>query len=302
MFKPRALKIFIPLVALIFVAAYAKHRLVDSKLQPESNLKDKAMDEISGIAASSINPDLFYVHNDSGDTSRFFAMDSKGNLKSTMYYTGKRKHLGVLDCEDIAVGPGPLKGRSYVYVGDIGDNGSNRRDFDVYRFRETKAWANAGDTQAKGVSFKYVYPDGPRDAEAMAIDPLEKLLYIITKRGDSVGVYTAPLNSKTNDTINTLTFRGKLFFSGLKPFKWITAADISKDGQQILIKSYEKVYYWRRQGKEPIWQTLQRPARELNYKQERQGEAIAFTNDGKGYYTVSEGVNAPIYYYTAPTN
>ncbi|RYD90585.1 MAG: hypothetical protein EOP54_23765, partial [Sphingobacteriales bacterium] len=122
MFKKRAIKLFIPLVMLVFVAAYAKHRLVDSKLQAESNLKDKAMDETSGIAASSINPDIFYVHNDSGDTSRFFAIDTKGNLKSTIYFHGDEKPLGVGDCEDIAVGPGPKKGQSYVYLGDIGDN------------------------------------------------------------------------------------------------------------------------------------------------------------------------------------
>ena len=35
-------------------------------------------------------------------------------------------------------------------------------------------------------------------------------------------------------------------------------------------------------------------------KIEKQGEGIGFTNDGKGYYTVSEGVYQPIYYYTVP--
>ncbi|RFZ91918.1 hypothetical protein D0C36_10745 [Mucilaginibacter conchicola] len=299
MFKPRAFKIILLLVALMFVAAYAKHRFIDRKLQPESNLKDKEMDEISGIAASSINPDLFYVHNDSGDTSRFFAIDKKGNLKSTIYFKGDYPRRGARDCEDIAVGPGPAKGKSYVYLGDIGDNYTRWKAVTIYRFAEIPAWASAGKTEATTTALKYRYPDGAKDAEAMAIDPLERLLYIVTKRGDSVNVYTGPLNIKAADT-TTLTFRGKLFFEGSKPFKWITAADISKDGQQVLIKSYEKVYYWRRRGNEPLWQTLQRPARELTYKQERQGEAIGFTQDGKGYYTTSEGVFAPIYYYHSP--
>ena len=38
------------------------------------------------------------------------------------------------------------------------------------------------------------------------------------------------------------------------------------------------------------------------YKPEKQGEAIGFTLDGKGYYTTSEGVFAPIYYYNIPNN
>jgi hypothetical protein len=97
-----------------------------------------------------------------------------------------------------------------------------------------------------------------------------------------------------------MTRRGKLFFKGFKPFKWITAGDISKDGTQVLLKSYEKVYYWKRNGKEPIWQTMGGKPEEPNYQQEKQGEAIGFTADGKGYYTTSEGVYAPIYYYKTP--
>jgi hypothetical protein len=303
MYKSRALKIIVPVLALCFLAAFAKHRLVDNKHLPESHLYSKEMDETSGLIASAINPDIYYAHNDSGDTSRFFAITADGRLKTTIYYTGDKKmhKLGVVDCEDIAVGPGPAKGKSYVYIGDIGDNGFTRKFITVYRMEEHKNWGTDSIAHAVPVPLHLKYPDGAQDAEAMTIDPIEKLLYIITKRGDSVGVYTTPLKYKANDTL-TLTFRGKLFFNGLKPFKWITAADVSADGKQVLVRNYEKVFYWRRNAAEPIWQTLKRAPLELPYKQEKQGEAIAFTRDGKGYYTTSEGVYAPIYYYKTPGN
>ena len=86
-----------------------------------------------------------------------------------------------------------------------------------------------------------------------------------------------------------LTRKCKLYFEGFRPFKWITAGDISRDGQQVLLKSYEKVYYWKRDNNEPIWQTMMKKPKELPYKFEKQGEAIGFTLDGKGYYTTSEG-------------
>jgi hypothetical protein len=303
MFKNKALKIGVPVLALCFIGAIAKHRLIDNKHLPESHLYAKEMDETSGLAASAINHNIYYAHNDSGDTSRFFAITAEGNLKTTIYYTGDKnlQKLGVVDCEDIAVGPGPVKGKSYVYLGDIGDNGSKRDHITVYRFEERNAWASDSITHAVPVRLHLKYPDGAKDAEAMAVDPIENLLYIVTKRGDSVGVYTAPLKYNANDTVR-LTFRAKLFFKGFKPFKWITAADISADGKQILVKSYEKVYYWQRAASEPIWQVLKKAPRELTYKQEKQGEAIAFTRDGKGYYTTSEGIYAPIYYYTTPGN
>lgn len=299
MSRRKKLNILIPLVVLMFVGAFAKHRLIDRKQQPEGRLQDKEMDEISGIAASTINKGIYYVHNDSGDTSRFFAITPDGKLHTTIYYQGHKQHLGALDFEDIAVGPGPVKGKSYVYVGDIGDNASQRKFITVYRAEESKAWGRDSMANTKTSPINLQYPDGPKDAETLMVDPIEKLIYIVSKRRDTIGVYTSPLKYRNDDTV-TMTLKAKLYFKGIKPFKWITAGDISKDGLKILIKSYEKVYYWDRQPNEPAWHAMQRPARELPYKQEKQGEAIGFTPDGKGYYTASEGVFSPIYYYPAP--
>ncbi|HVV55672.1 MAG TPA: hypothetical protein VHC47_10125 [Mucilaginibacter sp.] len=301
MSRTRKIKIILPLTLILFFAAYADHKHAEKKQDVSGMLRNKQMDEISGIAASRIHPGIYYVHNDSGDTSRFFAITPKGNIKSVIYFKGDPKEpLGVADCEDIAVGIGPAAGKSYVYMGDIGDNHAVRKYITVYRMEEQKDWIGKDSiVKANAVPVHFRYPDGPRDAETLMIDPIEKLMYIISKRTDSVAVYTSPLNYKANDTL-VLTKRCKLFFNGFRPLKWITAGDISGDGQQVLVKNYEKVYYWKRNGDEPIWKTLLRKPQELPYKFERQGEAIGFTPDGKGYYTTSEGVFAPIYYYTIP--
>lgn len=287
----------------MFLGAFAEHRHVQQKLNITGRLQDKHMDEISGIAASGVHEGIYYVHNDSGDTSRFFAITPQGRIKSVIYFKGDPKEKqGVLDCEDIAVGPGPVNGKSYVYMGDIGDNRSVRKYITVYRMEEEKSWIGTDSIlKVNPVPVHFKYPDGPHDAETLMIDPVEKLIYIVTKRTDSVAVYTSPLSFKANDTL-TLTKRCKIYFNGFKPFKWITAGDISKDGQQVLLKDYVKVYYWKREDKEPIWKTMQRKPAELPYQQEKQGEAIGFTPDGKGYYTTSEGVFAPIYYYPVPGN
>lgn len=294
------MKILLPMVLILFWGAYARHKYVAKEINVTGRLQDKAMDEISGIAASGISKNIYYVHNDSGDTSRFFAILPDGTLKTTVYYKGDLKlSLGVSDCEDIAVGPGPVKGKSYVYIGDIGDNHSEKKTITIYRMEENLSWANGGKTNADAVPIHFKYPDGAKDAETLMIDPIENLICVVTKRRDSVGVYTSPLLYKANDTL-VLTKRCSLFFSGFKPFKWISAGDISKDGKQILLKNYEKVYYWKRRPNEHFWQAMLRTPKELPYEQEKQGEAIGFTPDGKGYYTTSEGVYAPIFYYKIP--
>jgi hypothetical protein len=303
MSRSKKLKIILPIVIILFFAAYAEHKFVQKKLTISGRLQNKELNEISGISASWIHDDIYYVHNDSGDTSRFFAITAEGKIKSVIYFKGDPKEeLGVRDCEDIAVGIGPASGKSYVYIGDIGDNKAERQYITIYRMEEQKAWIGKDSiVKANAVPVHFKYPDGPRDAESLMIDPIEKLIYIVSKRTDSVTVYTSPLNFKANDTL-TLTKCCKLYFTGFRPFKWITAGDISKDGQQVLLKDYVKVYYWKRNHNEPIWKTMQRKPAELPYQQEKQGEAIGFTPDGKGYYTTSEGVFSPIYYYSIPGN
>lgn len=251
------------------------------------HLKAELNNETSGLACSHVNKGFLYIHNDSGDTSRFFLISEDGALKATYTFNAR-----VLDCEDMAVGT--YNGKSYVYIGDIGDNAARRPYVTVYRIEEPTLQK---DTKVNAIPLHLKYPDGPRDAETLMTDPIEKLLYIISKREDSIKVYTTPLAYKPGDTV-TLTPKATLFFKAPKKgSKWITGGSISSDGKSVLIKSYSNVYYWERKAKEPIWQLLMTTPRELLYKVEEQGEAIGFTTDGKGYYTISEGVHAPIYYY-----
>jgi hypothetical protein len=269
------------LIFVLELAAYAQNK-GDDKNYVSGKLQSDLNNETSGIAASTNHPNIFYIHNDSGDTSRFFAITPDGELKAVLNYesTGGGPY-GVKDCEDIAVGPGPKAVTSYVYMGDIGDNGSNNPLITVYRIAEPDMPAEASKAQNLQSAALYLrYPDAP-------------------KRGSSVGVFTAPLNFKAGDTV-TLTKRCELHFRGLQPFKWIVSGDISKDGSQVILKSYSRIYYWKREGNEPIWQTLQRKPQQPAYEQERLGEAVGFAANGKSYYTVSEGAKQPIFHYAAP--
>jgi hypothetical protein len=288
------------LILILELAAYAQNK-GDDKNYIAGHLQSPLNNETSGIAASSIYNDIYYIHNDSGDTSRFFAITPQGKLRAVFLYHGTGGgSLGVKDCEDIAVGPGPEEGSSYIYIADIGDNDSSKPFIAIYRSIEPSIPVTADSSKFVSSTPLYLkYPDGAKDAETLMIDPLEKLFYIVTKRSKTVSVYTAPLNFTPNDTV-TLTKRTDLRFRGLQPFKWIVSGDISKDGSQILLKSYSRVYYWKRNSNEPVWQTLQRKPQQPPYEQERLGEAIGFAPNGKSYYTVSEGSKQPIYHYGVP--
>ena len=259
-------------------------------------LASPELKEVSGMAPSAIHPGIFYVHNDSGDPSRFFAVTTKGKLMATYYFTTKDHHkIHVKDCEDIAAGPGPEKGAPYIYLADIGDNMGWRNAVKLYRFKEPNLIKPLDTVEA--TVFQLQYPDGPRDAETMMIDPLEKMIYILSKREDSVSLYCFPLNSNENEKI-VLTYCGKLFFPGHKADKWVVAGDISANGKAVLIKTNGAVYYFKRIGRESIYKTLQRsPVQQKKFSGHGQQEAIAFAPGNKGFYVMAEGRNTPIYYY-----
>jgi hypothetical protein len=300
----RLIRNFLKLISKIWLAAAMVCASVCARAQGNAvpvivgTLQSPILNEISGIAASQMHKGILYIHNDSGDKSRFFAITPQGVLKTIYNFRGDKSWpSGVGDCEDIAVGVGPLKGHSYIYLGDIGDNSASRKYITVYRFDEAALQPGAPEqTIRQRVAVNLKYPDGARDAETLMIDSVAKLLYIISKREDSVGVYVTALSFKPDDTI-VLQKKCTLYFKGPGKFKWITAGDISPDGQQVLLKSYNKVYYWQRKKNEPIWVTMQREPKQLPYTIEAQGEAICFETDGKNYYTTSEGVRAPIYFY-----
>src|SRR6185503_17529847 len=91
----------------------------------------KNLAEVSGITPSRSAPGGWWVHNDSGDQARLYALDASGKLLGTFNVTGAKNR----DWEDIASGPG-LDGAPALYIADIGDNESKRDDLVIYRVKE----------------------------------------------------------------------------------------------------------------------------------------------------------------------
>jgi hypothetical protein len=249
----------------------------------------KKLEEASGITASIANPGMLWVHNDSGNNAEVYLIDSTGRIQMTCTLAGIRNR----DWEDIAIGNGPGADslKSYVYVADIGDNLAQYPIKMIYRFEEPVF--DAPEKVITQIETKYiVLDDGQRDTEALMIDPIHHAMYLLSKREDSVHFYKIDYPF-LKDTL-VARFRTKL------NFQMITAAEISPDGNEVVIKDYENIYYWKRKDHGPISKLLQTPPVSLSYKREPQGEAICFSLNGLGLYTLSEstdGKKAEVIYY-----
>lgn len=242
-------------------------------------LTSNQMQEASGLVASINNPDMFWSHNDSGNDPKIFLIDKTGKLVCTVHLPDIQNR----DWEDITIGAGPEKNKSYLYIGDIGDNKSIHDYKFIYRLEEPVIDKSTADTTLRKVDeIKFKLSDGARDTESLMIDPQSNDLYIFSKREANVNLYKVSQPFSTDGSMTAERVLERL------PFTMIVAADISPDGSEILAKNYDHIYYWKRQVGEKLEDAIARPAEELVYKAEPQGEAVAFDRAGNGFYTLSE--------------
>jgi hypothetical protein len=320
----------IAVIALIIIAAacggggdkessVTAAQICGATAQPAVNIDSPEIIEASGIAESRRDNDIVFVHNDSGDTARFFAVDRTGRLLATFSLTGTT----AIDWEDMAIGPGPEKDVSYLYLADIGDNEAQRPEVAVYRVREPEVTKQPDTPSAQEIAnvdtLTFRYPDHPHDAETFMVDPLNGDLVIVTKElatGISI-VFRAPSPdgpspSMPPGTPPTLEQVGQIDFTSLHMAATPspdaptlvravpllpTGGDISPDGSLIAIRTYGAIFVWSRAKGASVAAALAGQPCEAPSAIEQQGEAIAFDADGRGYVTTSEGASPPLHHF-----
>lgn len=238
----------------------------------------KRLEEASGLVESIAQPNHFWTLNDSGHPAEVFLIDPKAQIKLVCKLEGIENR----DFEDITLAIDPRDGKTYVYAADIGDNQEKFKVKLIYRFEEPILSTEAEISITKFDTIKIVLEDRVRDTEAIMMEPKTNDLYLVSKREDSVRLYQV----KFPFGKDTLTAKQMVIL----PFHKIVAANISTDGKEVLMKDYEKVFYWKNERNLPLPDLLLTKPTELAYERERQGEAICWARDGKGYYTLSEAV------------
>lgn len=258
-------------------------------------LENRALDECSGLVACSYNDHWVWAANDGGDINRLFLVDIR-NAGDAGFV--RIPSAGNRDAEDLALDWTPVNGQRHLYWGDIGDNNAVYPGLIVYRFPEphfdtTSLPLDSSSQPCERLTF--VYEDGARDAESLIIDPLTHDLYIVTKRENKARLYTArfPFDAQKTDTLKAL---------GEFPISGFVAADISRDGRLIAVKTYGAIYCWDRSPEESLEDAFMRAPKQLPYKGEVQGESFAWLYEAGdespiGYATVSEGAGAPLRIY-----
>jgi hypothetical protein len=235
--------------------------VVPPTLAPAARVTHGPLDEMSGIVKSRRYPNTYWVHNDSGDAPRIFAIRGDGGAimppflsgafsVGEMAETGKTLYPGLAidgaahsDWEDIAVDGDTL------YIADLGNNGNARRDLAVYVLPEPNPAAVNRAHVLKRVPVAYpdqrAFPDPARwhfDCEAVFV--FRGRLHMLTKHRapgqigtPETGTNLYRLDTQHTDRVNVLTRLDSARDLG----GWVTAADVSPDGRTLAVLCHAPV-------------------------------------------------------------
>lgn len=248
-----------------------------------------SISEASGLIRSYYNTNMVWSHNDGGNTTDLYLLDaSNASLKTTYTLKGSSN----LDWEDITVYYS--NGFSYIYIGDVGDNFGFRGYYSLYAFEEPSYDSSQATFEITPRRIDFTYPDGPKNCEAIMVDPLNGDLLFATKAGSKTEIFTAKVD-QLNSAVGQITLE-KL---GELPLKNVTAGDISQDGSLITLRTYNHLLCWKREPGASLEEAFLKNPEKLPYNSlEPQGEAFCWVEGG--YLTLSEKIasqSPKLYFY-----
>lgn len=249
-----------PLLALALVAC------ADSGHVPEGahTVQDRALSEMSGLVASHRQPGVLWSINDSGSFARLYRIGVQGQALGRVKVSGAWLH----DTEALARWRQPE--RDWLLIGDVGDNRRRRDDVVVHAVAEPNS---DEDRTHIAWSLRFRYPDGPRDAEGIAVDQARGDLLVLSKRDQPARLYRIPLSAHDQGEAIVAEYLGSPRPGAIEGA--VTGLDLSEDGHRLAVLTYRGLYLWRRDGDEAWAQVLQRAPQALPLPAMRKAEAMA---------------------------
>ena len=151
-------------------------------------MQDPALTESSGLAVSGRHPDVLWTHDDGGSVAQVVAARLPRPVRSPPSRWPASTPTTRRRWPPASAG----SGRAELYLGDIGDNRRSRPDVSVFRFPEP---TTLRDTTVEPQWYRFTYPDGPHDAEALLVGPGGRIM-IATKAFSGAGLYRAPKQAR----------------------------------------------------------------------------------------------------------
>jgi hypothetical protein len=262
-------------------------------------LRDARLNEISGMVTSRLHAGVLWVHNDSDGPAELFAIDVEGKVLATVLLDGAENR----DWEDITAFE--RDGISYLMIADTGDNGGLRSSLELAVVKEPESLVDQ--TLPLAWTQRFRWPDGPRDTEAVGVDPHDDHVYLISKKRVPAELWRLALGAENAartdvaERVGALTGIAQPSAEDLKrnPVfgryrSQITGMDISRDGLRMAVLNYRTAYVYQRSLNEPWSAALSRVPLEIPYPWMAQAEGITWSANGQSLWIGTERLPAPL--------
>jgi hypothetical protein len=210
--------------------------------------------ESSGIVRSRKQPDVFWVHNDSGDEPRLYPIHRDGSAYRSADHPDVpgvsiegATHIDWEDMTTLADGT--------LAIADLGNNGNARKDLAIYVVDEPAATASRS-IAARRIAVRY--PDQtefppPRsnlNFDCEAIFSVGQTIHVLTKHRSGSRTKLYRLDPRQAGPVSTLTLLGDFDIGGM-----VVAADCDVTGKRLLILTMQRIWLFERDDLEtPIFQ------------------------------------------------
>lgn len=283
------------LAALVLAACAADAPEAAGTARVSGLMLDGELREISGLTVSRRHADTLWMHDDGGNPARLFAVGRDGERRATFRVEGVPK----TDWEDISAFR--LDGRDYLLLADTGDNGGLRRTMQLHVIEEPSRLVNARLRPAWSIVFRW--PDGARDCEAVAVDPIGRRVLLISKKRQPPELFTLPLDATGERVVVARRIARLHMPEGLATNRserapleaQVTAADVSPDAAALAAITYRHLLIWSRRGDEDWSATVNRPPVQRPLPWLPQAEALGWDRDGRHVFVSGEFIPAPLY-------
>ena len=262
-----------------------------SKPSPTGVSLDRRIREPSGVTASSTHAGVFWVHGDSGTGNWLFAVDGEGQLLARLRVAGGEN----VDWEDLT-----HDDAGHLWLGDIGNNDSGRRDLQVYRLTEPDPRAGL-DRVHVDFALEFAYPEQAEfgnkllDFDAEALLWWDGQLWLLTKHrsDDRTWLYRFPsldpaIGERALERVAGFDL-GPSLTGERKPWAGqVTGAEVSPDGRHWALLSYEAAFVFELPPAGAGARMFDSLVNRIAFDQELVGQVEAITWDGPGLVLINE--------------
>ncbi len=289
------------LSALLLAAAAPAEAVRWSEPEITGLVTHRAIGEISGLSAATHFPGHYWAINDSGSGAQLHLVDGKGRYRGSV----DTPDVPNRDWEDLA--SFRFEGSDYLLIADVGDNGGLRRELQLYVLEQPR---RLDQPALLAWTIRFTWPDGARDCEAAAVDPVAGEVLLVSKKRVPAELFRVPLRPGREPVVaerlgtlpgieqpNLQTLMDNPVYGRYR--SQVTAADLSPNGRVLAVLNYQAVHFLiRPRGGD--WREVLAAGKKMPHLQMPwlpQAEALAFDAGGTEMVIGSEQLPSPFLRY-----